>query len=295
MKKRQAIIQRQAIYKPELRKIKKYTSYCNFSNLDLGKSSYLIVSDCCNNKFIYFNKLSHSSKRAIKHYLDSSNEVPYAYINVNLINNLNYILWIITEFTKRNLPVYIETSVDLSNPILDELSKNPFNIIQCNLNQVSNYKFDYESEESYKAIENLRELPYKAKINGIYTVISINPIIPTLTKMKNILTLLESEKYNYNHLILKFITIPKKLNTLEYVQFNNIKIDSDYFVLEGNIWKCADWYKDIVKKNIKYFTKGITCYICDEKNNCRGIDIKVSNRDEDSLFFFKDKCYKNKF
>lgn len=289
MKKRQAIIQRQAICNPELRKIKKCTSCCVFSNLDLGKSSYLITSDCCNNKFIYFNKLSHSSKRAIKHYLNSNNEVPYAYINVNLINNLDYILWIITEFSGRNLPVYIETSVDLPNSILSELSKNPFNVIQCNLNQVSDYKYEYASEESYKTIEKLRELPYKAKINGIYTIISINPIIPTITKIKNILTILESEKYNYNHLILKFISIPKKLNTLEYVQVDNIKIDSDYFILRNNIWECADWYKEVVKKIIKYFIKDVTFCICDEKSNCRGIDIKVSSKDEDSLFFFKSK------
>ena len=289
MKIRQAIIERKAIFDPKLRKIKIRSNPCRFSNIDLGKSSYLITHDCSNNEFIYFNKLCNSSKRAIKHYLDTATEVPYAYINVNLIKNFEYILWIVKEFVKRNIPVYIETSIDLPDFILDELSKNTFNVIQCNITELSNSENDYESAEAYRSISRLRELPYKSKINGIYTVISISPIIPSITKLESILTVLAAEKYNYNHLIFQFISIPKKLNTTEYVKFNNIKIDSSYFELDGNVWNCAKWYKDLIKENIKYFVQDAEYCICDEKSNCRGIPIVNSYRDEDDLFYLKTR------
>lgn len=284
MKKRHAIIKRTPIYNPSLRKISKIKSCCKFSNLSLGKSSFLCTKDCGNNLFMYFNKLTNSSKRAVLHYLDSNDEVPYAYLNTRIINNFDYVSWIVNEFTTRNLPVYLETDTDIPDDILNNLAKNSFNIVQCNINRISNSKEDYSSLETYNDIEQIRKLPYKLKISGVYTILSVNPIVPTITKLKDILILLTCEKYNFNHIIFKFISIPKTYNTLDYVTYNNIRIDSDYFELINNTWECAKWYKDIFIKNIKYIKKNLSYTICEEHGNCRKISINTSHKEDDMFF-----------
>lgn len=267
-----------------------HISSCCINKVALGRKSLFKVQDCMRNNFIYVNKLSNVSKRAIESYLNKSKESPYFYINVAYINNLEYITWITEKVTTKNIPIYIETDRDLNEKILDSLGKNSFNIIQCNISQISNNKNDYRSKNEYKHIKEIRTLPYRAKIHGLYTILCIDPIIPELTQLKHILTMLTAEKNVYNHVILNFVKIKKILNAKDCVTYNlysknPIRLDADYFELKGDTWECADWYKQAITENIKYFVKDTKLSICGDCNNCRGIKLCITSKNEKTNLF----------
>jgi hypothetical protein len=252
------------------------------------------VTDCVGNKFIYVNKFTNVSKRIIEKYLKEAIKTPYFYINVNTINNLKFVSWIVSKLSSYNVPAYIETDRDLSDDILKDLSINPFNVIQCNLSQVSNIESDYLNANEYKRIQALRRLPYKAKMHGLYVILCIDPIVPQVTQLKDILTTLVSEKRAYNHIIINFIKIPRILNAIDYVTFTNsdlktsIKLDSDYFGLNlnTNTWECAKWYEDAILENIKYLVKSDNISVCSNCKNCRGIKLKESTKTSEGMFKF---------
>lgn len=259
-------------------------------NIPADKKIFEVI-DCCGNKFIYINKFTNVTKRIIERYLNEAEETPYFYVNVSLINNLEFVYWTAKKLNEKHVPMYLETDRDLPEEILDLLGNNPFNVIQCNLSQISNQKEDYISEDEYKRIQALRTLPYKAKVNGLYVILAIDPIIPQITQLKNILITLTAEKNSYNHIIINFVKVPKPKNFKErdYVRYkdkegNIINLDSDYFELKKNVWECAQWYKDSILENIRHLVKDEEIYICGETRDCRGIDLRVSIKTDSGGF-----------
>jgi hypothetical protein len=257
-----------------------------------GKDRLFNITDCTGNKFIYVNKFTNVSKRIIEKYLKESVKTPYFYINVNTLNNLKFVSWIVNKLSSYNAPMYIETDRDLSADILKDLSTNPFNIMQCNLSQISNVQSDYINSTEYKRIQALRKLLYKAKMHGLYVILCIDPIIPQVTQLKDILTTLVAEKKAYNHVIINFIKLARILNAKDYVTFNNSqlkipeRLDSDYFVLNSstNMWECAKWYKDAILEDISYIVKNDNISICGNCSHCRGIKLKEATKTSKGVF-----------
>ena len=275
------------------------SSSCLVNNDIKNQKSLFEITDCSGNKFMYVNKFTNVTRRVIESYLNEAKISPYFYINTSVIDNSEFIAWTINKLAKYNMPMYIETDRSLSEGILDSLSKNPFNIIQCNLSQISSAKEDYDTEEEYMRIQGLRVLPYKAKIHGLYVILNIDPIVPQVTQLKNILTLLNAEKNVCNHIILNFIKIPKikgaKDSFVSYFDsVHNVTIDSDYFELKNNVWECAKWYKDLVIEDLRYLSKDIDISICGECKKCRGIKLNEAIRCENGGYKLNVPKYNKK-
>jgi hypothetical protein len=227
------------------KKIKEYPF--EFCKLDRVRTRDAVVEmeGCTKDKYMVLNPLTTRSKKDIISLLSSYNTLPYFYLNIDRILDINYIFWTLQQLSSRNLPVYITTSISLPDSILEELSKNPYNVVQFNIGEVSDDSSDYEDTELFLKHKNLKKCMYRSKTYGLYVVLRIEPVIPGITRVSRLISLIASVKNSCNHITVSFVRIWRSDDEgATYLKYRGEILDKKHFELNNDIWDCSEEYKD---------------------------------------------------
>jgi hypothetical protein len=251
------------------------------------------MEGCTKDKYMVLNPLTTRSKKDIISLLSSYNTLPYFYLNIDRILDINYIFWTLQQLSSRNLPVYITTSISLPDSILEELSKNPYNVVQFNIGEVSDDSSDYEDTELFLKHKNLKKCMYRSKTYGLYVVLRIEPVIPGITRVSRLISLIASVKNSCNHITVSFVRIWRSDDEgATYLKYRGEILDKKHFELNNDIWDCSEEYKDKVMSQLKLFSQGNSLSACRDSQckYCRGMRLKSSTRDGD-MFILNTRGY----
>ncbi len=114
----------------------------------------------------------------------------------------------VNEFLDRNIPIVFMTRKCPPQWATEALNKNPYNFIQFSINTMHNSTFRLLSPHADDVKNLLKSVEILSKM-GIYVVIRIDPFIPGITKLHDVLELID-----------ECINVGAKHFTLSFVRFN---------------------------------------------------------------------------
>lgn len=243
---------------------------------EFGTGLIEIVNDCIGNFIIKIDidkLLSFSDVEKVVGTLCRLKYVPYIHMNLDS-NHKSFVYQdeLITNLCMMNLPMSLNIIQTIPSYLIEKLSLNPFNILQ----------FPIVVEDYMNDLYDLQECMYASRSSGLHTILRLEGIIPGVIHPYTIIDILNSMKVCYRHASLKFIEIPysKKVSDISEDYLD------EYFVRGDSGFICSNTYVKNFMKVLDVFLepKKLSVSVCNNCDNCRGMDLIYSKKLNDTLY-----------
>lgn len=167
--------------------------------------------------------------------------------------------FLLEKLNTLNLPVILTTYSPLSNQVIDLLSINKDNMLQTIITDLN---------AGYN-----RKMMYAARTSGIYNVVRVEPIIPEVTKVWELIDLLSSMRGNLDHLSLRFVEFYRSETNDRYLYLGDNKIDSAHMEYTNGKYHCSAHFITTFLRCLDNYTKPlkIKYTVCGDCTNCKGV------------------------
>lgn len=183
----------------------------------------------------------------------------YANTNEYDFNTLINDIWE-CEDTKKNVRLVID--VPIPKEVVWATSFSEKNILQINVNML-----DFKTPNSYQWLGETMNIANRC---GLFCILLLYPIVPTITRTYEVIRLIDMVRYfGKFHTYLKFLESNNIIHYGNWLNFNNTPIAASNFVYEEPYWKCSDDFKKKFLDIVMLYTKPykLPISICG-KTNC---------------------------
>lgn len=227
-----------------------------------------VIPDCSGKPFYYVDITSKTLNKDLTSVL-KQDIMPYILVEYKSQEYSSNLIELSKKLSVKNLPMYLVTSEPVPEEVLTVMSTNPFNIIQATLN--------CDTRDSVKS-SNLREMFFVARNCGIHTILRIEPIMPGVTKSYEVIDLINSMKNCINHIMLKFVSINRLQDKLQYLSYKDWLMSGEYFEYKDGVYSCTNEFISEFMGNLLVAIGKKTIAICGESNECRGLPMRLSKK-----------------
>lgn len=161
--------------------------------------------------------------------------------------------------------VRVITDIELPTDIIWALSYSTFNIVQVNVDMVDNKDLGW--------IGNTFALTDKC---GVYSILFLYPLIPTITKTYHVIELIDNFKNLCNHVSLKFIDLPDLEVKENHLNFYGTAVPVKYLQKTKTGYSCNEAYIKKFMEIIKSYTtpRKISISVCNYGEDCTGLGLE---------------------